>query len=242
MGNIKNLCGQLTLWDIEIINQIATEENEKPSIPLGITEKQQIFLDDNNIMENENLSRTIKYSGGGLGIEFNTEEGFQTVYVNRDGEKEFTKDKRLSVLPMDKILYYRKELEINNLQEDKLQELKLKYKESNIIKRKGDENILVEVPGKVISINTLGWVLEFNEIQAVYEENEIIKDNVAEDLQYIQDYVKPGDFVQAMYGKEVIEGKIIREYGLGNEILNIVFDNKHTAIGRRHVIKILKAS
>lgn len=58
----------------------------------------------------------------------------------------------------------------------------------------------------------------------------------------IQRRVKPGDFVQAQHGKELIEGTIVHEYGIGNEILNIVFDNKHTAIGRMHVVKILKSA
>ncbi|WP_073393165.1 hypothetical protein [Clostridium magnum] len=47
--------------------------------------------------------------------------------------------------------------------------------------------------------------------------------------------------LQALYGKEAIEGTIVREYGLGNEILNIDFNNgtKHTAIGRRAILAIL---
>lgn len=246
---------QLSIWDMniteskekvtenrvrisEFINKVTTTANEKTINPLKPTEGQQEFLDKNKIIKNENLSRIIKYSGGGLGIEVNEGGKFETIYLNKDGEQEFTKDKRLGVLPMDKILYYKEDLQPNSLQEDKLQELKLKYKAPKIIKRKGDENILVEVQGKVISINTLGWVLEFNHVQA-YEESEVIKDNVAEDLHHMQQKVKVGDFVQAMHGKEIMEGKIIREYGLGNEILNIVFDNKHTTIGRRHVLKIL---
>lgn len=247
---------QLSIWDIniteskekvtentacvtEFINKVTTTANDKTINPLKPTEEQQKFLDQNKTMENENLSRIIKYSGGGLGIEVNAEEGVRTIYLNRAGEQEFIKDKRLAVLPMDKILYYKEDLQPNSLQEEKLREIKTKYNGAKIVKRKGDLNILVEVPRKVISINPVGWVLEFYEVQAVYEDSEVIKDNVAEDLQHIQQGVKLGDFVQAMYGKEVIEGKIIREYGLGNEILNIIFDNKHTAIGRSHVLKIL---
>lgn len=249
---------QLSIWDInvtetskkvtentvyitEFINKVTHSKNEKIMNSLKPTEEQQKFLDQNKIMENENLSRIIKYSCGGIGIEVTTEEGFKTIYLNREGENEFTKDRILAVLPMDKILYCKEDLQPNSLQEEKLKEIKTKYNGAKIIKRKGDLNILVEVPGKVISINPIGWVLEFCGIKVPYEESEVVKDNIAEDLQHIQQRVGIGDFVQAMHGKKVIEGRIIREYGLSNTILNIIFDNgkKHTAIGRRHVLKIL---
>lgn len=47
-----------------------------------------------------------------------------------------------------------------------------------------------------------------------------------------------------MRGKELIEGTIVHEYELGNEILNIIFANgtKHTAISRKAVKKILKSA
>lgn len=55
--------------------------------------------------------------------------------------------------------------------------------------------------------------------------------------------VKVGDVVQAYYGKKIIAGPIVREYGLGNSILNINFELEgrkcQTAIGRRDVIEIL---
>lgn len=56
--------------------------------------------------------------------------------------------------------------------------------------------------------------------------------------------VKVGDIVEAQYGNDIIDGKIINEYGLNNWILNIVFDNgkKHTAIGRQAITKILKCA
>ena len=52
--------------------------------------------------------------------------------------------------------------------------------------------------------------------------------------------------VQALYGENVISGIITREYGMNNEILNIEFEGKNgpavTAIGRRHILKILETS
>lgn len=58
--------------------------------------------------------------------------------------------------------------------------------------------------------------------------------------------VKVGDYIRARYGTKVIEGKITREYGMNNEILNIEFMRNNaiavTAIGRSFIIKILKSA
>lgn len=253
--------GQLSIWEIESIKkpssymkteekvremevpftksltEITTEESEKPSKLLELTEKQQRLLDKKSILGNENLFRVIKYCGGGLGIELINEDSYKTIYVNTEGEEEFNYNKRLSVLPMDTILYFKDELTINQLQEERLKEFK--DNTIKIIKRKGDENIIVELQDKIASINPIGWVLEFNNCKAIYEESEIVKaEEKPTNREVIGDDVKVGDIVEAYYGKEIIQGEIVREYGVGNQILNIIFDSgkKHTAIGRLAVI------
>lgn len=56
--------------------------------------------------------------------------------------------------------------------------------------------------------------------------------------------VEVGDYVKANYGRKFIEGTISREYGMGNEILNIRFSlngkNCETAIGRKTVVEIIR--
>ncbi|MCY6957942.1 hypothetical protein [Clostridium brassicae] len=234
---------QLTIWDIKvvekpktIINKITPKENEKSMKPLELTELQQKFLDKNRIMENENLYRLIKYCGGGLGIELATPGGYKTIYVNKEGKKEFTKDKKLPVLPMDRILFYREDLQPNSLQEEKLQKLKTKYFAAKEISRKGDENIILELQDKVISINSIGWVLEFNNVQAAYGDDEVIK----EERQALQD-IKIGDIIETTCGKEVIAAKVYSVYNFGST-LNIIWDKKHTAIPRFAVKKIIKCA
>lgn len=256
-----NFGEQITVWDIETtkqpkkitekavcvtetINKVTAKEIEKTGDHLEPTEKQQQFLVKHRIMGNGNLSRLIKYCGGSLGIEMLLSEGYKIIYVNAEGQEEFSKNKKFPVLPMDKIIYYNGTFKANLLQEEKLKVLKTQYKDLKEIRRKGDENILVEVPGKIISINPKGWVLEFQNVKAIYEKDEVVNENIVEDLEVIQSKVKPGDYVQAQYGAELIEGNITREYGLGDEILNISFDNdtRCTAIGRTFVTKILKAA
>ncbi|EDS77306.1 conserved hypothetical protein [Clostridium botulinum C str. Eklund] len=255
--------GQISIFDIqvtkaakkttekprEIINKVTPVKIEKNVNPLELTELQQKFLNEHSVMKNENLSRLIKYCSGGFGIELIAPGGFKTIYVNKQGIEEFKFDKRINVLPMDQVLYYKHELKINDLQENGLKTIKEKYRDLREIRRKGDENIIVELEDKVISINPLGWILEFDNVQAIYSPNEVIQEHNKElkifDIKQMQKSVKVGDRVQAYRSKsEIITGVITREYGLANEILNISFKRGEvgvaTAIGRRQVIKILE--
>lgn len=236
--------GQLSLWDIEI-----TESNkkvtEKPESITKIVEKSTKTVDLFTVLEKyknkKDLSRIIQYCGGGYGIELLDQDAYKTIYLNKECKEEFSFNKKISVLPMDKILYYKQDLQLNSFQEERLKDLKVKYPVAKVIKRRGHQDIILELQDKVISI-TPEWVLEYQNVRAIYEEDEVIQEDATEDLETIQRRVKPGDFVQAEYHKGLIEGTIVHEYGLGNEILNIVFGNKHTAIGRMHVVKILKSA
>ncbi|MHC1683714.1 MAG: hypothetical protein AB6733_12270 [Clostridiaceae bacterium] len=217
---------------------------EKPVKSLELTLKQQEFLDKNNIMENENLSRLIKYCGGGAGIEFKYEDSFETIYINTNGEKEFSSPKKTSVLPMDNILYYKSGFsDFNNTQLEKLQEIIPKLNDPKVIKRKGDENIIIQLQYKAISINPKGWILEFNNCKVVHEEDEVEKQERIQpkDIRELQKNVKVGDVVEAKLISRTITGEITSIYGMHNMTLNISFDNhtKNTAIPRCVVIKIL---
>lgn len=244
---------EIEVFVTESLSKITHEENEKSINSLAPTENQQRFLDKNNIIENENLSRVIKYCGGGLGIELVYENSYKTIYINTDGKEEFTIEKKSPVLPMDKILYYKaSDIPLNSIQEEKLKNLLERMPFKRVVHRKGDENILVELEDGIVSITPIGWELPFesiNNIECSEDEiylvsKEVPEETVEKDSVEVQERVKVGDYVQAMHGKELIEGEIISEYGLGNEVLNIIFADgtKHTAIGRRAVKKILKSA
>jgi hypothetical protein len=241
----------------EILSEVTPIENEKVASPLKPTKKQQQFLNKNKFMENGNLSRIIIHSKGSITVEIKESDTFTSHYINTEGKEEFSYSKKSPVLPGDKIFYYNPSLEnisLTKIQTDKLQKLLCKQRESinRVIHRKGDENILIELTDKIISITPIGWELPFESISTidcVEDEIYMIPEKVAqkqekEDLEEIQKKVKAGDYVQALHNKETIEGRITREYGLGNEILNIIFANetKHTAIGRKTVKKILKSA
>lgn len=241
----KNLETGVLYTELSIVNK--TEKNEKPSKPLELTDKQRDFITKNDYFKNENLSRIIKYCGGGVGIELLHGEGYKTIYVNAEGKEEFTFVKKIPILPMDETVYYKdSEVRFTKIQEEKFKELQSSTPGAKVINRKGDDNIILEYADKVVSINLQGWVLEFNGCKAVYEDDEVLQDPVDEpvDLAEMQKSIKLGDIVEAQHGERTITGEIVHIYGPGNVTLNIAFDNytKQTAVPRGRVIKILKCA
>lgn len=269
MKKIISLEGQVSLWDIEItqkpkeitkteenvtesnnlltisLKEITTIKNEKTGKTLELTVKQQEFLDKNKIYENENLSRVISYCSGGLGIELQEGTEFKTIYVNAEGNEEFTKNKKLPVLPMDRIIYYKSDVKVNEIQEKKLLSLKQKFSDLKEIRRKGDENIIAELPCKVISINSIGWVLEFQGVKATYSEDEVVQAETI-DIKDIQSKVKVGDIIEVAYPDKSFNAKVTHMYGGYNESLSITYEaegvKKSTAIPRLFVKKILECA
>jgi hypothetical protein len=264
----ESIDGQLSLWDIginenkesftksevnipktddkiteteekvtKVLNNAQIVQNENLIDKLKITPEQQKFLNENKVMENDNLSRLIKQCCGYLAIEISYEDSYVTTYINTIGIKELESPKKVQVIPMDKILYYKSlDFKANNTQEEKL--LKIKDKALKVIRRKGDENIIVITEKNVISINSIGWVLEWNGIKVIYDEDEVEKDEVLQEAQLIEEKLNVGDSVEATYGGEVIRGVISRIYGPGNVTINIIFDGKHSAFFRGQVRKI----
>lgn len=258
-GIKEQVLGQISLWDIEEIENrdldtkksvsltkivgSFTEKAEKitklsPEVTnikndnslklLEITEEQQNFLKKNEVMKNENLSRIIKYCGGGLGIELFQDDEYTTLYINNEGIKEFNM-KKSKVLPMDQVIYYKGIFKANELQEQKLEEIR--DKALKIIRRKGDENIILETKDKVLSINSKGWILEFNNVQAVYSEDEVERKEVNAEISV-------GDTVEIVYRSEKAVGVVTRIYGPGNSTINVIFNGMHTSFYKGNVRKV----
>ncbi|MCR3760400.1 hypothetical protein KYB31_15590 [Clostridium felsineum] len=216
----------------KIINKSYKPKIDKTKKPLELTPEQQNFLTRNEVMKGENLQRIILQSCGWMAIEGSYENIFSTKYINTEGQTEFVLEQKTSVLPKDKILYHKTDFEINTIQKQKLQEVKQKYQGQikRIIHRHGDENILVELGNKLLDIIARGWVLEFTKTTHVdCLKDEVIEDFTVQNVQNVGNLVKVGDYVQAFIGKELMEGKITRTYGIANEILNISF--KRNGVG-----------
>lgn len=250
----KQIEGQVSLWDIAIIddcinnndilvnkslsenpilftklpNKETNTKIEKKENSLIITDEQQGFLTKNSIMGNENLSRLIIQCSGGLLIELLVQDSYKTIWINPNGIKEFEHDKKVSPLPMDKIIYYKNNFKANENQEKKL--LEIQDRVLKVIRRKGDENIIALTEDKVISINSKGWVLEFNSVN-VCETEVIINKNIAEDEIIV------GDSVEVQYGEDTFKGVVSSIYNNGDTI-NCIFDNRHSAFYKKCVRKI----
>ena len=247
----EHIEGQLSLWDIistesvKELRQIKAKVEIKENltvIPILTPEQQCQY--QKYLMKND-ATRIIRYCGGGLGIEFKEGCEFKSLYINKAGEIVFECDRQLTVIPMDRILYCKEKTTFNAVQTDKIHELLCNSRDKiqRVIKRNGDNNVLIEFSGKVISILPNGWTLEYEsiaEVECSQEEIFLIPTKVEkQEIKLNPLIVKVGDHVKAMYGKEVIEGEIVQAYN--GTTLNIIFDNKtkHTAIHRSYVIKVL---
>lgn len=247
MAKVKDIEGQVTLWNMEVVEKPTT-----PKIEQNIMQPKKEPVEVKNYSSNiekaiakykelENVNRIIKYCSGGLGVEIKEEDSYKTIWVNREGKEEAVFQGKTSVLPMDRIIYYTEELKANELQEERLRELKVSKSDLEEIRRKGDENIIAIANNRIYSINSKGWILEYENIKAIYTEDEVIKEHEEESLENMQESIKENDLVEAYHGKRKIKGRICRVYGQGEKILNIIFDNetKHTAIGRMSIIRRL---
>ncbi|MEG2936766.1 MAG: hypothetical protein RR844_09815 [Clostridium sp.] len=240
---IKQIEGQIAVWDLdltekeekkiveEVIEEIAIK-NENLKSNLNMTEQQLKFLEKYKIMESKDLSRVTLSCGGGVLIEMINKDSYQTMYLNRDGINECVFNKRIALVPMDKIIYYKNEVKPNEIQEEKL--LSIQDQVTRVIKRKGDENIIAIAAGKVISINKQGWALEYKGVQAIYADEEVrVKTATAE---ITNEEFKIGESVDVEFDNQIYKGVITRIYN-GGDTINCIFDNKHTAF---HISKVKK--
>lgn len=248
--------GQLSIFDIKItevptlitkIDKKITESNVLLTESCNtLTENQSSLLE--KYKDHPGINRIIQYCGSGVGIELKEGPEYKTIYINKDGKEEFGFNKKSSLLPADKLMYFKNDISLSKIQFEKLRNIRINKDFKRVIHRKGDENLLVELEDKVIYISQNGHELEFVEMKIECCNEEVLftkeakkpiksNENIVDAAR-----VKIGDYVKAYFSKdEIIQGVITREYGMNNDILNISFDNgkKHTAIGRRAVIEVL---
>ncbi|AWB17244.1 hypothetical protein [Clostridium botulinum] len=225
--------GQVSIWDID---KNIKKSNGKPVIKLENKEIKINNIEQGKIIAKyktyENLNRIIGYAGGALGIEIKYKDRFETIYVNKKGEEEFVIKKKSSVLPWDKIIYFREDLKINNIQKEKIKKIK-----GQALKRPGDENIIFNQGNKVISVIENGWVLEYDNIK-IAELEKYKKINADSMDQDFKKTLKLGNIVETEYKDEIIQGKVVHIYNNGYTC-NIIEGNRYIPIpicGIRQVI------
>ncbi|EQB3100449.1 hypothetical protein ACYIU4_001785 [Clostridium botulinum] len=213
--------GQVSIWEI---NKTIKKGNDKPVIKLENKEIKIDNMDQTKIIAKyktyENLNRIIGYVGGALGIEVKYKDRFETIYVNKKGEEEFVIKKKSSVLPWDKIIYFREDLEINNIQKEKIKKIK-----GQALKRPGDENIIFNQGNKVISVIENGWILEYENIK-IADLEKYKKLNANQDS---RKKLELGNIVETEYKNEIIQGEVVHIYNNGHTC-NIIERNRYIPI------------
>lgn len=164
-------------------------------------------------------SRIVKTSYGALLIELED----RTLYYSSSGINEFDLSKDVGLTPADEILIAQEEKEATKIQLARVEELKVdKY-----IKRRGDRNIIV--PGETTKVITpFGWIIE-------YKQKPVYKDDELRTLPREEPW-KVGDLVEFEHNGNQ-QGKIFSIYNNGHTV-NVIWDNKHTAVCINNLIKI----
>jgi len=223
---------------LPIIEPIKTKEKIIKDLPIIKVDK----LDNIINLYSDTCNRIVKTNSGALLVELEN----KTLYFNSHGVMEFELTDNVGIMPGEEILIANKDKEINDLQKQKLEDLKPK----EYIKRKGDANLII--PGeKTIVINPRGWVLEYIQ-KPKYQENEIfstevaikikdVEENSAEAVTDITNVIdinlKVDDKVNIEYQGTKSIGKIVSIYNNG-ETLNVDWDRKRTAFYYKNVMKI----
>ncbi|WP_202127836.1 hypothetical protein [Clostridium sp. C2-6-12] len=218
--------GQISIFDLPAIEVV------KPKEIIIKGENKELDKFDSIIkLYSNSCSRIVKTLSGALLVELND----KTLYFNSDEVNEFNLPKDVGIMPGEEMLIVNIDKEINEIQRQKLKDLKPKQ----YIKRKGDANLII--PGeKTIVINPKGWILEYIQ-KPKFEENEIFETENYFINKVIEENIRESDIDYKVGNKVYIEyqgiksiGKIVRIYNNG-ETLNVVWDGKQTAFYYKNV-------
>lgn len=210
--------GQLSLFDLDInIPKAVTKNLDNPIF--NLKEREVVIKEDALISNAEivskyqnicNLNRIIKYCGGGFGVETTENNKHKTLYINRFGKEEFVIENKCPVLPMDQILLTNIAINYNEEQAKLLS--KTKDKVERVIKRKGDENIILKKKGQAIAINSKGWLLEFGS-EPIYEKDEILFENYEKDKAVIEE-LRVGEKCLVDYDGQTYKGTVRSKHSI----------------------------
>lgn len=223
MKNEEIIEGQINIFDLPIVEYIKPKEKDAKALP-----KKRVNTLDNIVnLYGDSCSRIVKTFSGAVLVELDN----KTLYFNGDGVNEFELTKDVGIMPGEEIIIANKDKELNDLQKEKLKDLKPK----EYIKRKGDTNLII--PGeKTMVINPKGWVLQYEQ-KPKYKDDEIFKIDILESNINQESKFEIGDKVQIEYMAVKAIGKVVRIYNNG-ETLNVAWDGKRAAFYYKNVIKI----
>ena len=226
---------------IQIKGQISLFDDQPKTINIPLpkeeTKDNTVFL--NLIDKYRNLCARIARVEDKLYIEIDD----KTLSFNQDGELSGIFIKDMLLRPKDEIIVANEYKPITEEQKQTLQ----KIKTDKFIKRKSDNNILIQFDKFCIAIYPTGHFAKW-ESPAIYKENEVhsvteieninkLYEESKTDLKVQDNFFKIGDKVKFMYSGETKEGIVKRIYN-NHETINVEWDGKVTAFYYKKVERV----
>lgn len=216
--------GQISLFETPQVTNEKKEELKEVEISLEDNKRRDPL--ENILNEYKSIAeKIIKLWGNRYSVTL----GEETIYFTGEGKEEYRTNIKRAILPLDEIIFSKYDEEVNKLQKDTLEEIKLQYDVDKVVKRYGDSSyIAITKTGKAISVNAKGWIIAY-ENKAKYREEDIVNSE-KEDV-----VIEVGSSVKVNYKGLDHKGKVVSIYGPGNETMNVVFDGMHTAFYKGNV-------
>lgn len=230
--------GQLSLFDEQhkVVNIIPTkEENKDNTIFKELIDKYR-----------DKCTRIVKVEK-----KLYVEIGDQTLSYEADGEPGGIFIRDMLLRPKDEILVAN---EYKHITSEQIKTIKNKMHVDKFIKRKADNNVLIQYKNFCMAIYPNGHFAKWKS-PAVYSDNEVYSIDEIEDINKINEEIEEdlkvegvteiseseetlrlGDKVKFNYDGPK-EGNIVRIYNKG-ETVNVSWDNKQTAFYCKSVVKI----
>lgn len=230
--------GQLSLFDEQpkVVNIIPTkEENKDNPIFRELIDKYR-----------DTCTRIVKVEK-----KLYVEIGDQTLSYEADGEPGGIFIRDMLLRPKDEILVAN---EYKSITAEQIKTVKNKMHVDKFIKRKSDNNILIQYDNFCMAIYPSGRFAKWKSA-AVYSDNEVYSMNEIENIKQIHEEIKEDpkveDEIEVKESEETLrlgdkvkfnydgpkEGNIVRIYNKG-ETVNVSWDNKQTAFYYKSVVKI----
>lgn len=230
--------GQLSLFDEQpkVVNIILTkEENKDNTIFKELIDKYR-----------DKCTRIVKVEKK-LYVEIDG----QTLSFKPDGEPGGIFIKDMLLRPKDEILVAN---EYKHITSEQIKTIKNKMHVDKFIKRKADNNVLIQYKNFCMAIYPNGHFAKWKS-PAVYSDNEVYSIDEIEDINKINEEIeedpKLEEVIEISESEEILrlgdkvkfnydgpkEGNIVRIYNKG-ETVNVSWDNKQTAFYYKSVVKI----
>jgi hypothetical protein len=230
--------GQLCLFDEhnKVVNIIPTKEENKDNT---------IFKELIDIYRDK-CTRIVKVEK-----KLYVEIGDQTLSYEADGEPGGIFIRDMLLRPKDEILVAN---DYKSITADQIKTVKNKMDVDKFIKRKSDNNILIQYDNFCMAIYPNGHFAKWKS-PAVYSDNEVYSIDEIEDINKINEEIeedpKLEEVIEISESEEILrlgdkvkfnydgpkEGNIVRIYNKG-ETVNVSWDNKQTAFYYKSVVKI----